>query len=445
MKKNLVPLLGIAVVVAILSTAIFYGLVAGKLSAPADGGASVVIAARNIGKGATLGEADVKVVQWSGKPPAGAHATLQEVAGLTTLEPISANEAVTARRVASAHSGAGAGLGIPKGMRAISVMVSDSTGLLGLLQRGHKVDVQGVHIKGNQGEVDVRTLLENVEVLRVDLKPESVPGRAPLPVVTLLIPPGDADRLAAVDSGARVRLTLRNPLDEENVPVRPATLSGVMTGRTAAVERQAPAGAAAGAAAAQGGRVAEGVLPVRSQGQVTFLIRVAGAGEEALEAMDPALVRKLTGDMPQVAVLPAGASWESTFGALEKGKKLQVVSSSRLTAANERDVTMDAGRQAGYALRMVLRPTLNDRGGLTVRLRPELAWPKGQGTASRRMETDVILANGQSVVVGGLAEQGEVPALLERLFAHKGQAAPRRLVLVVTAAVTQPLHTAANR
>ena len=71
--------------------------------------------------------------------------------------------------------------------------------------------------------------------------------------------------------------------------------------------------------------------------------------------------------------------------------------------------------------------------------------PKGQGTASRRMETDVILANGQSVVVGGLAEQGEVPALLERLFAHKGQAAPRRLVLVVTAAVTQPLHTAANR
>lgn len=445
MKKNLVPLLGIAVVVAILSTAIFYGLVAGKLSAPAGGGASVVIAARNLAKGVALGEADVKVVQWSGKAPEGALATLGEVAGLTTLEPISANEAVTARRVASAHSGAGAGLGVPKGMRAISVMVSDSAGLLRLLQRGHKVDVQGVYIRGNQGEVDVRTLLENVEVLRVDPKPENAAGQTPLPVVTLLIPPGDVDRLAAVDSGAQVRLTLRNPLDEENIPVRPATLSGVMTGRAGAVERTA-AGPGRGNAGRQGtGKAAAGGLPVRSQGQVTFLIRVAGAGEEALESMDPALVRKLTGDMPQVAVLPAGASWESTFGALEKGKKLQVVSSSHLTAANERAVTMDAGRQAGYALRVVLRPTLDDRGGLRVHLKPELAWPKGQGTASRRMETDVALADGQSLVVGGLAEQGEVPALLERLFAQKGQAAQRRLVLVVTAAVTQPLHTAANR
>ncbi len=38
---------------------------------------------------------------------------------------------------------------------------------------------------------------------------------ASLPVVTLLAKPSEADVLAAADSGARVRLILRNPLDGE--------------------------------------------------------------------------------------------------------------------------------------------------------------------------------------------------------------------------------------
>jgi len=444
MKKNLVPLLGIAVVVAILSTAIFYGLVAGKLGEPAGGGSSVVIAGRNIAKGATLAEADLKVVQWSGAPPDGAHSTIQQLAGLTTLEPIAANEAITSSRVASAHSGAGAGLGIPKGMRAISVMVSDSTGLLGILQRGHKVDVQAVHQRIQSAEVDVRTILANVEILRVDPKPEPTPGRSNLPVVTLLIQPADADRLAAVDSGAKVRLTLRNPLDADASPVAPATLSSVMSGRASNSVRASATGRSPVRSGAAGS--SDPPIPVRSQGQVQFLIRIAGAGEEAISKLDPALVRQLSGDVPQVAVLPPGASWESVFGAMEKGNSLHVVSSSRLTAANEHAVQLDSGRHSGYALRMTLRPTLNQQGGLKLRLSPELAWPKGQGTASRRVESEVELVSGQSIVVGGLTEQSEVPALFERLFSHKAHASGgRRLVVVVTPAVTEPLRTAAIR
>jgi Flp pilus assembly protein CpaB len=265
MKKNLVPVLGIAVIVAILSTVIFYGLVAGKLSGPAGSGSSVVIASRAIAKGVTIAEQDVQVIQWSGPAPQGAHATIQEVIGLTTMEAIAANEAVTAPRIVSASSGAGAGLGIPKGMRAISVMVSDSTGLLGLLQRGHKVDVQAVHIKGNVTDVDVRTILENIEILRVETKPEPTPGRSTLPVVTLLIRPGDADRLAAVDSGAKVRLTLRNPLDGDLSPLSPATLTGVMSGRTAALNKPAtPASGTAPPASGSGASAAPTPVPTAS-------------------------------------------------------------------------------------------------------------------------------------------------------------------------------------
>ena len=49
-----------------------------------------------------------------------------------------------------------------------------------------------------------------------------------LPVVTVLANPADADVLAAADAGARVRLTLRNPLDDSTRSRAPLTLDAVM-------------------------------------------------------------------------------------------------------------------------------------------------------------------------------------------------------------------------
>ena len=54
---------------------------------------------------------------------------------------------------------------------------------------------------------------------------------AAIPVVTLLAKPTEADVLAAADSGARVRLTLRNPLDDESKPRGPLSLDAVMQAR----------------------------------------------------------------------------------------------------------------------------------------------------------------------------------------------------------------------
>ena len=54
---------------------------------------------------------------------------------------------------------------------------------------------------------------EGVEVLAVNNKADSNSQGFSLPVVTLLVKPAAADVLALADAGARVRLTLRNPLD----------------------------------------------------------------------------------------------------------------------------------------------------------------------------------------------------------------------------------------
>jgi Flp pilus assembly protein CpaB len=79
-----------------------------------------------------------------------------------------------------------------------------------------------------QADVAVRTALENLRVLSVIPQAELSSQGTSLPVVTLLATPPEADILAAADAGARVRLTLRNPLDLQTRPRSPLTLDGVM-------------------------------------------------------------------------------------------------------------------------------------------------------------------------------------------------------------------------
>src|SRR5258705_4306181 len=110
MKKNLVPLLGIAFVVAIVSTGIFYGLFVGKLKSAAATGPSIVVAGRSLDRGAALEASDVKLTLWGATElPQGALTALAQVNGLTLIAPVQENEPVLQSRLASRQSGAGAG------------------------------------------------------------------------------------------------------------------------------------------------------------------------------------------------------------------------------------------------------------------------------------------------------------------------------------------------
>jgi len=218
MRKSLLPLLGIALVVAILATAVFYGLFLSKFqSAPAaNAGPTVVVAARDLQRGAVLKPTDVKVMNWSGAAPLkGAMSTPEQVAGMTLTAAVQENEPVTEARVASEKGGGG--LGIASGMRAVSVHVVDSSGVVAMLQPGHKVDVQVVAAPNSQNQEDIRiqTMLQRMEVLAVSTHLESSTGRFPGQVITLLATPAEADMLGLADSLARIRITLRNPMDEQ--------------------------------------------------------------------------------------------------------------------------------------------------------------------------------------------------------------------------------------
>jgi pilus assembly protein CpaB len=227
-KKNLVTLLAIAFMVALVATGMFYGLFVNKLKSNGSG-RTLVVAAKPLEAGTVLSAEDVKSVSWPAEElPEGAYEHTEQVAGKTLFASLSQAEPVLAARIATAD-GAGQGSGIPAGMRAISVHVSDSSGVLGLLHAGHKVDVQVVIAKTSDASAQLRTAIEDLQVLAVNNKPEPNSQGFSLPVVTLLAKPADADVLALADSGARIRLTLRNPLDSATRQRSPLTLPGVMT------------------------------------------------------------------------------------------------------------------------------------------------------------------------------------------------------------------------
>src|ERR1700688_2206304 len=146
MKRNIVPLLGIAFVVAIISTGIFYGLFAGKLRSsvgelPTQ---SIVVAGRVLNPGTVLRLEDLRVSEVKGAWKGG-FSKPEDLVGVTLLRAVQQNEPILQDRVASSDAKSGEGAaGVPAGMRAVSIRVSESSGVVGLLHPGTKVDVQAV-------------------------------------------------------------------------------------------------------------------------------------------------------------------------------------------------------------------------------------------------------------------------------------------------------------
>lgn len=198
MKQKLVPLLGIALVVALISTGIFYGLFVSRLpSSPGDGRSTVVAAAHDLERGSVIQRADVKTISIDGPTPKGTFSSPQLVAGLTVLEQIPANDPLLESRVTSERA-------VPVGMRALSIHASDSGGIVSMLHPGFRIDIQVVN---EHGDPTLRTLLQSVEVLAVGGTENGHP------VVNVLTTPAQAETLALADSTSRVRLVLRNPAD----------------------------------------------------------------------------------------------------------------------------------------------------------------------------------------------------------------------------------------
>jgi pilus assembly protein CpaB len=109
---------------------------------------------------------------------------------------------------------------IPTGMRAVSVRVNDVVSVAGFVQPGSRVDVL---LTGNapNNERQTTTVLTNVAVIAVgkNLERNSTGEPSAAPVITLLVSPDDAQKLALAGQEGRIQLALRNPMDTREAEV----------------------------------------------------------------------------------------------------------------------------------------------------------------------------------------------------------------------------------
>ena len=133
---------------------------------------------------------------------------------------------------------------IEQGYRAVSVPITDVSGVAGLIQPNSKVDVLFTR-PGSMAEAATSTILQNVKVLSTGRQaPTGQPAdpRAPRsPVVTLVLSPGDAQKLELAKNQGKISLSLRNPLDAtrstETGPVTTDVLDPLISTRVARARR----------------------------------------------------------------------------------------------------------------------------------------------------------------------------------------------------------------
>jgi len=213
----------------------------------------VVVAATDLDLGAELQSEDLRIVQWPANAvPQGAFSNPSDVVGRGLIMPAIENEPILPMKLASKEAGSGLPPVIPPGLRALSVRVNEVIGVAGYVLPGTRVDVVATASPNeSRGDTTSKVVLTNVQVLAAGTKIEQKGDKGqpePVTVVTLLVTPEEAERLALASTEGKIQLALRNPLDQSSpvTPgVRPAGLLGspvkTPTVRLAAMSRRVSA------------------------------------------------------------------------------------------------------------------------------------------------------------------------------------------------------------
>src|SRR3954449_2116323 len=193
----------------------------------------VVVAAADISLGAELRKEDLTVVNFpAGHVPEGAFARVTDVVGRGVISPFVKNEVVIPAKLASKEAGSGLPPVIPEGMRALSVRVNEVIGVAGYVLPGARVDVLATANPTDQHQdTTSKVVLSNVQVLTAGTRMEQGQDQAKpvqVTVVTLLVYPDQAERLALASTEGKIQLALRNPLDQGAPPTPGITTAGLM-------------------------------------------------------------------------------------------------------------------------------------------------------------------------------------------------------------------------
>lgn len=200
-----------------------------------------VVAKDPIQIGAMLTSQQLVLVPWpEANPIQGGFTRIEDVVGRGLVAGVVANEPIIESKLAAREAGAGLPPLIPPGMRAMSIKVNDVVGVAGFAVPKSRVDVVVIMRSGQEGMS--RLVVSNIQVLasgtRIDQEKSASGEAMPTSVVTLLVTPQDAERIALAQNDGQIMLALRNPLDTDQAQTAGVRVSALMGSPNPAPVRQ---------------------------------------------------------------------------------------------------------------------------------------------------------------------------------------------------------------
>ncbi|HEX8119187.1 MAG TPA: Flp pilus assembly protein CpaB, partial [Pyrinomonadaceae bacterium] len=238
-NKRLLFVLGSAAVFGLLA-AVSVSRYLSDAQASARNMNNVVVAKVDIPLGTKIEAEQLSTAQFPPNAvPEGAFDSPDKLVGRVTVTTVAARETVTDFKLAPEGSQGGISAVIPAGYRAMTVKVDDVIGVAGFLQPGTMVDVLTViDPPGNNmsGNPISKIVLQNVKVLasgqNLD-KPKDEREADTVKAVTLQVTPDQAEKLALASTEGKLRLMLRNQVDQNDEQTKGVDKKSLLSGEHA--------------------------------------------------------------------------------------------------------------------------------------------------------------------------------------------------------------------
>jgi pilus assembly protein CpaB len=196
----------------------------------------VVVANADLAWGTKLTPEMVQVQEFpSGAIPEGHFSSVDAIKDRVLMIDVKRNELLLESKLAPVGATTGGVAAVTDiNKRAMSVKVDDVIGVAGFIKPADRVDVM-VTIEpegGKQGNSMSKMILENVKVLAAGTQMERK-GKDEEPkqvqVITVEVDVEEAEKLALASTQGRLRLALRNPLNQERVLTKGANVGALLS------------------------------------------------------------------------------------------------------------------------------------------------------------------------------------------------------------------------
>ena len=194
----------------------------------------IVVAAADLPLGSKIDPSQLKLARWSADAiPDGAFTNPAQVAGAFVKNQFVTNEPIVAGKLFLGQKTAGVmPLLIPPGMRAVAVPVDEVSDISGFILPHTHVDILVAVANQGGGHGDnpfSKIVLQNVEVLAIAQEVENRKDEPNLvKVVTVLVTPQDAERLALATREGVLHLAMRNYTDNKIVLTSGTDVEGLL-------------------------------------------------------------------------------------------------------------------------------------------------------------------------------------------------------------------------